>query len=555
MNLINSLIIMSLCLSFLCCSCAPEDQNIDAAVEAIDLAGLTGHIQILASDEFEGRSPSSEGEKKTLEYLIGEFKKTGCVGGNNGSFLQEVPLVEMTTTPAGRLEVKGTGRGVSFAFGPEYVALTRRMAEKVAVKNSELVFAGYGVVAPEYGWNDYEGLDVKGKTVIVLVNDPGYATKDSALFNGRAMTYYGRWTYKYEEAARQGAEGIFIVHETAPAGYPWPVVQGGWTGPQFYLEADDKNMSRCALEGWISTAVAKRLFAQAGLDFGEQKGRALQKDFQPTSLGLQYSLDMTNQIKSSLSNNVAALYEGTDLKDEVVIYSAHWDHFGVRADLEGDQILNGARDNATGTAALLELAEGFSKLPQRPRRSILFLAVTAEEQGLLGSAYYAGQPLYPVTQTVAALNMDALNIWGKMKDITIIGEGNSELDEYVYAAAKKQNRYVRPDPEPEKGIFYRSDHFSFAKEGIPALYTKMGVDHVTDGVEPTLEKVNEWTRKYYHKPGDEYEDWWDLTGCIDDVRLMFEVGYRISNEAKFPQWREGTEFKAKRDADMKAAGR
>ncbi|RMI17036.1 MAG: M20/M25/M40 family metallo-hydrolase, partial [Calditrichaeota bacterium] len=435
-----------------------------------------------------------------------------------------------------------------------YVAVTRRMVDQIDIRNSELVFAGYGIVAPEYGWNDYAGLDVRGKTVIVLVNDPGFATGDSSLFKGRTMTYYGRWTYKYEEAARQGAEGVIVVHQTEPAGYPWAVVQGGWSGPQFYMESEDGNMSRCALEGWISHEAAQRIFSLAGLNFEQLSEAAAHPGFKARPLGLQYSTTLKNRLRHSRSHNVLALLPGTDRSDEIIIYSAHWDHFGVDSSRSGDNIFNGARDNATGTAALLELARAFTALPVKPRRSILFLAVTAEEQGLLGSAYYAAHPVYPLTKTVAVINMDALNIFGKMKDITIIGEGQSELDEYVYEAARAQGRYVRPDPEPEKGIFYRSDHFSFAKQGVPALYTKMGIDHVEHGPEWTQEQNRHWTMNFYHKPDDEYDpQTWDLSGAIDDIRLLFRVGQRLSMEDRFPNWKAGSEFKAKRDADMGAS--
>ncbi|MEJ2051893.1 MAG: M28 family metallopeptidase, partial [Calditrichota bacterium] len=349
------------------------------------------------------------------------------------------------------------------------MAVTRRMQESVSIKNSGLVFAGYGIVAPEYDWNDYENLDVRGKTVVVLVNDPGYATEDSSVFNGKAMTYYGRWTYKYEEAARQGASGVLIVHETGPAGYSWDVVRNSWSGPQFYLEAEDKNMSRCAVEGWITRDAAERLFQAAGLDLDTQKQAALKPDFKPVDLGMTASFGIHNTIKNSMSHNFLAMLPGSKRPDEYVVYTAHWDHFGKDTTLEGDQIYNGARDNATGVAGLMEIARAFKALPEPPERSILLLAVTAEERGLLGSKYYATHPIYPVDKTVAAINMDALNIWGPTKDVTVVGYGNSELDDYVETAAKEQGRAVRPDPEPEKGGYYRSDHFSFARVGIPSL--------------------------------------------------------------------------------------
>jgi len=539
--------------TFVVVSCNEKGVDLSAAINSIDVDGYTENIKVLASDEFEGRSPSSPGEEKTVNFLKSKFEGLGLKPGNGNSFFQNVSLVKVTPYPTEIMAITGGSKDVNLKLRKDFVALTRQVQDEVNIEDSELVFAGFGVVAPEYGWNDYEGLDVKGKTVIVMVNDPGFATKDSTMFNGRTMTYYGRWTYKYEEAARQGATGVIVIHETAPAGYPWAVVGGGWTGPQFYMEAADKNMSRCPLEGWVSAVAIREIFSAAGMDYAAMTAAALKPGFKAKPMGLTYSMTIRNEIESSTSRNVLALLPGTDLKDEYIIYSAHWDHFGVNPNMSGDNIFNGAADNATGTAALIELAEAFTKLPTAPRRSIVFLAVTAEEQGLIGSAYYAANPIFPITKTAAALNMDALNIFGKMKDITIVGEGNSELDEYVYAVAKKQNRYIRPDPDPEKGIFYRSDHFSFAKQGIPALYTKMGIDHIEHGEAWTTKKKKDWTSNTYHKVTDEYTDEWDLSGAVDDIRLMFQVGQMISMESAFPNWKEGTEFKAKRDADMSAA--
>ncbi len=538
-------------LFFTIIACESPNTDLSNALTSIDETSYVKHIKKLASDEFQGRLPSTVGEEKTINYLKNEFQKLELEPGNGDSFFQKVSLVQITSTPDKVMKISGNGRGAALKSGSDFVALTRRMVDDIHIKNSELVFAGYGIVAPEYNWNDYAGLDCHGKTVVVMVNDPGFATQDSSLFTGRAMTYYGRWTYKYEEAARQGASGILIIHETAPAGYPWAVVEGGWTGPQFYMEAADKNMSRCEMEGWITGEAARHLFGHAGMNYDEMTNAAAQPGFKPQSFGLTYSLAITNKISHSASNNVLALLPGTERKDEIIIYSAHWDHFGVKPEVEGDNIYNGARDNATGTAALLELAQAFKNAPTPPRRSILFLAVTAEEQGLLGSAFYAANPVYPTNKTVAALNMDALNIFGKMKDITVIGLGNSELDEYVKAAAKAEGRYIRPDPEPEKGVFFRSDHFSFAKVGIPALYTKMGIDHVAKSSDEILALNNRWTQELYHKPGDEYDpNTWDLTGAIDDIRLMFRIGYELSMEDRFPNWYEGNAFKSKRDADL-----
>jgi len=509
--------------------------------------------QTLSSDEFEGRGMAGEAEKKTINFLRDEFQKIGLKPGNGESYFQEIQMVVMTADPAARLEVRGEKEAISFVYKEEFVAETQRVVEESAFAESEMVFAGYGIVAPEYNWNDYEGLDVRGKAVVVLVNDPGYATQEPALFTGRSMTYYGRWTYKYEEAARQGAAGVFIVHETEPAAYPWGVVQNGWTGPQFNLVREDKNMSRCAAEGWLHLDAARRIFAAAGLNYDEIKVAAAQRGFKAVPLGLRASLTLKNSIKNVTSNNVIALLPGSERPDECIIYMAHWDHFGLNPGLEGDQIFNGAVDNATGTAALIELGEAFRKLRRPPLRSIIFLSVTGEEQGLIGSEYYATHPVFPTAKTVAGINMDALNIYGPMKDITVIGYGMSELDQSIEAAAKEAGRTVNPDPTPEKGSYFRSDHFPFAKQGIPAVYPSGGTDSVEHGKEWTLALKDKYTAENYHKPSDEFDPNWDLSGAIEDLRLLFKVGYRLAMEFSFPNWKEGTDFKAKRDADLAAS--
>ncbi|MCG8603806.1 M28 family metallopeptidase [bacterium] len=530
--------------------CAGDDQAVKLAEQKMTAEGLAKNIETLASDEFEGRGPSSRGEIKTINFLKDEFQKFGLKPGNVDSYFQDVPLVAITADPSTKLTINGQGWQQTFSYGEEFMAWTKRVVGKVSIRNSEMVFVGYGVVAPEYNWNDYAGLDVKGKTVVILVNDPGYATQDPLVFKGNSMTYYGRWTYKYEEAARQGAAGALIVHETGPAGYPWEVVTGSWSGAQFDLVSEDNNMSRCSVEGWITHDSARLLFEKAELDFEQLKGDAAKPNFKAVPLAMTAGLTLQNNIEHSDSKNVIAVLPGSQRPDEHVFYVAHWDHFGMDTSKEGDNIYNGALDNATGTAGLIELTKAFTALEKPPERSIAFLAVTAEEQGLLGSKHYAENPIYPVTKTVAAINMDGLNIYGKMKDVTIIGYGNSDLDDYLRGEAAKQTRVVRPDPEPEKGYFYRSDHFSFAKQGIPSLYADKGIDHVEHGAQWTLEQDSLYTAERYHKPSDEFDPNWDLSGAIDDLKLLFRVGHRLSNESTFPNWKEGTEFKAKRDADM-----
>ncbi len=523
----------------------------DAARSLIEAGGFAAAIETLSSDEFEGRGPSSRGEERTVQYLESEFQRLGLEPGNGDSYFQDVPVVATTVQNTPELSVRGGGNNLRYQFGTDHVTWTKRVIDQSSLVNSELVFVGYGIVAPEYDWNDYDGLDMAGKTAVILVNDPGFATQDDQLFNGNAMTYYGRWTYKYEEAARQGAAGALIVHDTGPAGYPWDVVESSWTGPQFALAADDDNIGRVAVEGWLSNQSARALLTAAGLDLDTLMAGAVTNGFSAVDLGMTVSVALQNNLERSASRNVLGLVRGSERPDEYVVYMAHWDHFGRDENLEGDQIYNGAFDNATGTAGLLELAESYASLRPAPARSVLFLAVTAEEQGLLGSEYYATNPVFPTNQTVAAINMDGLNIHGPMRDVTVIGLGNSELDDYLETAAGAVGRILRPDPEPEKGYFYRSDHFSFAKVGVPALYADAGIDHVEHGEAWTLQQREAYVANDYHKTSDEFDPSWDLSGAIEDLHLLFNVGYAIATSDAFPNWREGNEFRAIRDADVR----
>ncbi len=520
-----------------------------AAIYAINDTTLSKHIGVLASDDFEGRQPSTSGETKTINYLKEEFEKIGLKPGNGDSFFQEVPLVSVKSTPTTlKMSVNG-GSSTELAYLDDFVAASRHLVPNVKIDNSPMVFAGYGIVAPEYKWNDYEGLDVKGKTVVVMVNDPGFL--DSTLFKGANMTYYGRWRYKFEEAARQGATGIIIIHEDAAASYPWGVVRGGWSKSKMYLETEDGNKSYAPLEGWITQETALKMFKIAGksADLMVQAGK---NGFKPVELGLTISTNINNTISKSKSNNVVAVLPGTKRPDEHIIYSAHWDHLGKGEAINGDSIYNGAVDNATGTAALLVLAEAFKKAKTQPERSIMFLAVTAEEQGLLGSEFYATNPIVPINKTVANINIDAMQAIGKTKDIIAVGYGQSELEDYLETAAKKQGRIVAKDSNPSAGFYFRSDHFNFAKVGIPALYTETGDDHVTNGVEFGKAHKAEYNKNRYHAAADNFEPGkWDFSGMIEDLRLLFDVGYRISMETTFPGWKSGSEFKAVRDQQMK----
>jgi len=530
-----------------------------AQLPTIDPNRMLERIKVLSSDEYEGRAPGTKGEQLTVAYLEREFRALGLAPGNtDGTFIQNVPLVGITGAEARPLTIAKGATRRTFKWKDDVVAWTKHVAERASIDNSELVFAGYGVTAPEFNWDDFKDVDIKGKTIVVFVNDPQVpdaadASKlDARVFNGTAMTYYGRWTYKFEEAARRGAAGALIVHETGPAGYPFPVVQGN-LGEKFDLVTPDKNMGRVAIEGWITLDAAKAIFGMAGQDFDALKRQSLSRDFRPVPLGLTASMAVRNTMRTLDSRNVVAKLEGSDpqAKDDYVVYTAHWDHLGVGDPVNGDAIYNGALDNASGVSALLEMARAFTQVKPAPKRSILFLMVTAEEQGLLGSQYYAVTPIYPLARTVANINMDGVNQWGRTRDITVVGLGASELDDYLRDAAAEQGRTLRPDAEPEKGFYYRSDHFNFAKLGVPALYTDSGVEFVGKPEDYGKQKREEYTNRDYHAPSDHVKPDWDFSGAVEDVKLLMAVGLRVANAPRFPEWKAGNEFKAARDAMLK----
>jgi len=559
--------LLSLALGIAACSSEPKPEPAPAQLApstsqhlaigqlpTIDLDLLLAETKTLSSDAFEGRAPGTKGEELSVNYLADQFRKAGLKPGNkDGTYFQAVPLVGITPTPAPLVFKKG-GQTQTLKWKDDVVAWTKHVAESATLQDSELVFVGYGVVAPEFDWDDFKGVDVKGKTIVVLVNDPPVPDPanaqelDPKTFGGKAMTYYGRWTYKYEMAAQKGAAGALIVHETGPAGYGFNVVQGK-TGEQFDLVTPDKNMGRAAVEGWITLDSAKALLKSAGQDFDTLKARAATREFKPVPLGATASMTIANTLRTINSRNVIAKLEGADpkLKDEFVVYTAHWDHFGKNA----DGIFHGAEDDALGCAALIEMGRAFTKLPSPPRRSILFLAVTAEEQGLLGSQYYSVTPIYPLAKTVADINMDSWNTHGRTKDMTLTGYGASELDDYARDAAAEQGRIVHGDAEPEKGFYYRSDHFNFAKQGVPALDIAGGVDYVGKPPEFGQQMRKEWTEKRYHTPLDVVMPDWDLSGTREDLAVLFAVGQRVAQADKFPDWKAGNEFKAKRDAMLK----
>jgi Zn-dependent M28 family amino/carboxypeptidase len=521
------------------CAAAPTA----ASPVAISATEYQRHIVTLASDEFEGRKPGTAGERKTVDYLVAEFKKLGLKPGNRGAWTQEVPIVEITAGSDAELSLGEA----SLAYGKDMVIWTKRVATEVSLTESPLVFVGHGVVAPEAGWNDYAGVDMRGKTAVILINDPGFATRDEKLFRGRAMTYYGRWTYKFEEAARQGAAAAIIIHDDEPAAYPWDTVQNSWMGPQLDTASPDGNAGRIAIEGWVTRAAGEALLQANGLTYADLVQAASRPGFKPIELRQQAGGRLRNAIRRASSSNVLAMIPGSKRPDEVVVYMAHWDHLGRSLGRSGDNIFNGALDNASGTAGLLAIAKAFAESPRRPERSVVFLGLTLEESGLLGSAYYAANPVFPLRQTVAALNMDALSWGGPTRDVSVIGFGASELEEYLAAAAKTQDRVLREEPTPEKGFFYRSDHFNFAKVGVPALYFKMGVEDRENGVEWARAKQAEFTLRDYHKPSDEWRPGTDLRGSLEDLELLYAVGARLAREKRFPQWYPTSEFRAARD--------
>ncbi len=520
---------------------------------AIDSDRFLANVKELASDAYGGRAPMSQGEKMTLEFLEEAFVEAGFAPLFGDSYRQGVEMISMTVDPAtARMSFHGADGEQLLGYGDEMVLWTQRVTPEVRVEDSEMVFVGYGIVAPEYGWNDYAAVDMEGKTAVILVNDPGYATQDSALFNGNAMTYYGRWTYKFEEAARQGADAAIIIHDTAPASYGWNTVRNSWTGAQFYLPATDDGKQPLAVESWIQKSVAESLLESSGQDLAQLQQRALSPEFEAVPLATSLTAGLHNAIIRDTTYNFGAVLRGSEAPDEGFIYTAHWDHLGTgeSEDPEEDVIFNGAVDNATGTAALIELAHAFNALPERPRRSVIMLAVTAEESGLLGSRWYAEHPAIPMNKTVGGINIDAMPVYGPTEDVVVVGYGSSELEDHLAEAAAEQGRRVEPEPTPEAGYYYRSDHFNFAKKGVPMLYAESGLEHREFGRAYLEAKDEEYREIRYHQPDDEVEDDWDLRGTMEDIQLYFEVGLSVADSEDWPEWYEGNEFRAIREESL-----
>jgi len=532
--------------------------NNDKAQDQIDSAGLLERVSTLASDEFGGRAPMSEGERLTLNYLEKQFRDMGLKPMFGDSYRQAVPLVSIEAAPDTALDVSDMeGNVQSYAYGTEVMLGSPQVADENGLSRSELVWVGYGIVAPEYDWNDYAGINVKGKTVVILVNDPGYATENPELFNGKSMTYYGRWTYKYEEAARQGAAGALIIHQTAPAAYGWNVVEDSWKGPQFYLATDNDNMDQVKVQGWMQYETAMDIFKFAGLDLEEMTSEAAKAAVKPYSMGLSANTNIRNTIQRAESFNVGAILPGREHPEELFIYMAHWDHLGTsphQEGQEGDFIFNGAEDNASGTGGMLEIAQAFSALPSPTQRSVGFLSVTAEESGLLGSQAYAADPAFALNKTVGGINMDRLNFRGKVSDVVVIGHGGSEMETVLAEEARKYGRTITPEATPEKGYYYRSDHFNFAKKGVPILYARGGTVDRNHGADYISSRNADFVENRYHSPADEVSENWDLDAAVEDLVLFFNIGNRLANSNEWPQWFEGNEFRAIREASLAGPG-
>lgn len=531
-------------------SCKQKEETTPATVNngPVTADEIKSQIAVLADDSLMGRKPFTKGEEKTINYISSQFKKLGLEPGNKGSYFQDVPMVEATATMAPTMSVSGAKGNFTFNAVKDYVIFTKREVPTIDIKNAPVIFAGYGIVAPEYHWNDYANLDVKGKVVMVLVNDPGFKSPEH-LFKGDTMTYYGRWTYKFEEAARQGAAGILVIHQTDPASYGWKVVKNSNTGAKLFLQQPDKHRNRCEIEGWITDTAAQKLLATAGIT-GDIRDYARKKDFKAVALGLNMTVGLKNNLKFSMSHNVIATLKGTARPDENIIYTAHWDHFGIGTPIKGDSIYNGAVDNASGTAALISIAKAYTALKTKPQRTIVFLSVTGEEQGLLGSEYYATHPVFPLNKTVANLNMDALGFFGLTKDIQVTGKGQNDLEDEVAAEAGKYGWHTVGDKKPGAGSYYRSDHFNFAKVGVPALDINNGEESLDHEAGWAKKQADDYNDNRYHQPSDSYSADMNTTGMAQIANIMYNIGLKLANETTFPGWKPGSEFKAIRDKSM-----
>jgi Zn-dependent M28 family amino/carboxypeptidase len=527
---------------FFCASC--KNQDLNKGLKVIKASDLEYEVKNLASDEFMGRKPFTQGEKVIVNFLAGELKKLGFEPAFNGSYFQPVPMVEISSGVEGKASIKTEKETITLSAPDDIAVTSPRLSEVVNIHESEMVFAGFGIIAPEYNWNDYAGLDVKGKTVVVMINDPGLYTGDTTFFKGKEMTYYGRWTYKFEEAARQGASGILIIHETLGAGYQFTIPRKSSITPRLYMQTADSNNSLCAFTGWISEGSAETFFGSIGYNLFDLRNEACRKDFKGFDLKSRFSVSVRNKFRFDTSTNVAGFIKGTSRADEDIVYTAHWDHFGIGEKENGDSIYNGAVDNGTAIAWALEIGKAFSALKSKPQRSVVLLFPTAEEQGLLGSQYYTEHPAFTMDKTVACFNNDMMLPIGRMKDVMITGYGQSDLDDMIAEAAAEQNRYVLRDPNSQTGMYFRSDHFPFAKNGVPAAFARGNADSREYGRKWAEDQEKDYLTNRYHRPADNYEpDKWDLSGIEEDAKLAFTVGYRLANSDFFPAWKQGSEFR------------
>ncbi len=533
-----------ICLIFLLTIISCKDSDLRRGEKSITVADMNQYVSKLGSDEFMGRKPFTQGEKITIEYLAEQLKRIGFEPAFNGSYFQPVPMVEISSSVLGPITVK-SGKKMLSLNAPDEIAVTSpRQSDEIIIKSSEMIFAGFGIVAPEYNRNDYNGLDVKGKTVVILINDPGLYTEDPLYFKGREMTYYGRWTYKFEEAARQGARGVLIIHEDVGSGYKYTIQRKSSISPKLFMQTADSNKTLCEFTGWLSAGSADALFNEIGYYVKDLRMEACRKDFKGFALNSEISLSVHNKIRYNASTNVGGLLRGTTRGDECIVFTAHWDHFGTGEKENGDSIYNGAVDNGTSMAWALEIGQAFSELKKSPERSVMVLFPTAEEQGLLGSSYYTENPVFPMEKTVACFNNDMMLPIGRMKDVMITGFGQSYLDEMFIEGAARQDRYVIGDPNSHTGMYFRSDHFPFARKGVPSAFARGNVESREKGKEWTAEMEKDYLDNKYHRPADNYEpDKWDLNGVVEDARLAFFVGYRLVTSDYFPEWKETSEFK------------
>ena len=541
----NVLLLLSIILT---CSCSPVNNY--PGQTAILYKNIEKHIAELSSDKYLGRMPMSSTEGITVDYIAAQMKEIGLEPANNGSYFQDVPLLAVNSKLSQTLDFETPKGSLKLTKLVDYVTFSRRVEAEQTLDQSELVFAGFGITAPEYGRDDFQGMDLKGKTILVFVNDPGYGKSDT-YFKGNTMTYYGRWTYKFEEAARRGAKGCLIIHETGPAGYPWPVVRNNGETTKLYLKPENGYQDRCAFEGWISLSSAEQLFTACGMNLEQVKKMAIQKDFKPFPLPVKVSGGMKSSFDTNVSRNVCGMIRGSKYPDEVIVYTAHWDHLGVGTPMKNDSIYNGATDNASAVAWMLEIGRAFKSGPA-PERSILFLSITGEESGLLGSSYYVDHPFFPMSKTVACINTDVMLFLGMFNDVMLYGSGQSQLDEWVKKAADNQKRYLAPDPNPENGMFFRSDQFPFVKKGVPAIYAKGYVESEKYGKTETLNKINQYWKETYHTPFDEYHSATDdLSGIVQDAKLLYQVGLDLANTREWPAWNNDSEFKSIREGSGK----